>query len=83
MEPETRDKRLLRRVEWMISAAAFVGGIAAAIYFRDWVAIGLIGCGVFVGLAITYTILALLFAWPRLRWREFLSEVVNFMTLSG
>jgi hypothetical protein len=50
MEPETRDKRLLRRVEWMISAAAFAGGIAAAIYFRDWIALGLIGCGVFVGL---------------------------------
>jgi hypothetical protein len=83
MEAETQEKRRLPRVEWMISAAAFAGGIAAATYFRDWVAIGLIGCGVFVGLATIYTILALLFAWPRLRWRRFLGEVLEFLMMWG
>jgi hypothetical protein len=77
--PETRDQRLSRGVHGLIAAAALAGGIAAAIYFRDVAAIALVGCGVFVALALTYTILALLFAWPKLRWREFLSEVVDFL----
>jgi hypothetical protein len=81
MEPRTRDKRLLARIEAMISLAALAGGIAAAIYFRDVVAIGLIGCGIFVGLAFAYTMLALLLAWPRLRWREFLGEIVDFLAI--
>jgi hypothetical protein len=79
MEPETRDKRLLWRIEWMIFAAALAGGIGAALYYRDWLTIGLVGCVVFVALAIIYTVLALLFVWPRLRWRNFLAEVVEFL----
>jgi hypothetical protein len=71
----------LPRIEAMISLAAFAGGIAAAVYFRDLVAIGLIGCGVFAALALAYTILALLFAWPRLRWREFLRDIVDFLMI--
>jgi len=79
MEPEAREKRLLPRIEGMIFAAALAGGIGAAVYYRDWVAIGLIGCVVFVALAIIYTVLAHLFVWPRLRWRNFLGEVVEFL----
>jgi hypothetical protein len=82
MEPEARGKRLLPRIETIILLAAFAGGIAAAVYFWDLVAIGLIGCGLFIGLAIAYTVLALLFGWPRLRWRAFLSEVVNFLMMT-
>jgi hypothetical protein len=74
MEPETSIEQPGARIEGMIFLAAIAGGIAAAIYFRDWIAIGLIGCVVFVGLAISYTILALVFGWPRLRWREFLGQ---------
>jgi energy-coupling factor transporter transmembrane protein EcfT len=77
--PETRAQRLSHGIHGLIAAAAFAGGIAAAVYFRDVVAIALIGCGVFVALALAYTILALLFVWPKLRWREFLSEVIDFL----
>jgi hypothetical protein len=78
-KPETRDQRLSRGIAGIIAAAAFASGIAAAIYFRDVVAIMLIGGGVFGGLAITYTILALLFVWPKLRWREFFGQVIDFL----
>ena len=77
--PETREQRLSHGIHGLIAAAAFAGGIVAALYFRDVVALALVGCGVFVALALAYTILALLFAWPKLRWREFLSEVVDFL----
>lgn len=69
------------RIEAMISLAALARGIAAAVYFRDPVAIGLIGCGIFAGLALAYTMLALLLAWPRLRWREFFGDIVDFLMI--
>ena len=79
MEPETRDKRLLGRIEGVIFAAALAGGIGAAVYYRDWFAIGLVGCVVFVALAIIYTALAFQFARPRLRWRNFLAELLHLL----
>jgi hypothetical protein len=79
--PETREQRLSRGVHGLIAAAAFASGIAAAVYFRDVAAFALVGGGVFVALALGYTIPALLFDWPKLRWREFLSEVIDFLAL--
>jgi hypothetical protein len=77
--PDTRTQPLSHGIHGVIVAAAFAAGIAAAIYFRDIVAIALIGCGVFVALALAYTTLALLLAWPKLRWREVLSEVIDLL----
>jgi hypothetical protein len=69
----------MRRIHEMIFAASFVIGIGAGLYFQSWAAIGLVGCAVFVVLSIAYTIIALLFGFPRLRWWEFFVDVVDFL----
>jgi hypothetical protein len=68
------------RIYKVISAIALVGGVAAALYFRDWAAIGIFAGGTLLALAIMYRILARLFDWPRHRWREILADTVGLLS---
>jgi hypothetical protein len=82
MRLQRRDKHAVPRVPAGIFAASLASGVGAALYFQDWVAIGLIGVVTFAALTAIYTIVALLFNWPKLRWREFFADLVGFLTFS-
>ena len=82
MGSTNRDREGVRRIHGAIFSASLAAGIGAAIYFRDWAAIGLAGFSTFALCSIVYTVVAQLFALPRLRWREFFADLIGFLTFS-
>jgi len=68
------------RIYKVIFAVAFVSGVAAGLYFRDWAAIGIFGGSTLLALAIMYMVLARLFDWPKLSWREILVDIVGLFS---
>jgi hypothetical protein len=78
-ELPTQNNQPGSRIYKAISALALVGGVAAALYLRDWAAIGIVAGCILLALAIMYMILARLFDWQRLSWREILDDIFGML----
>jgi hypothetical protein len=65
----------------LVLVAMAVGGVFA-IYFRSWLLFGIAACICFVVLCGFYAMAAWMLGWPKLRLRESIGEVINFLSWS-